>query len=386
MKGLQMKGLQMKRVVFVLIVLTAGLCFFIVAGCKVRGQNTDTLPEAAHLPGPVVADTIKPAAAYSLEEYFPITENTLYKYVGIGSDTLNQEMFNIYTSGKGAQAFVSTGEQRVTDVYRFEDGMLKVIFSSFNYFYDNLLDTVDIKRMTVLQEPLELGQTWVYDSEGAISEVTNLSAKTSVPLGEFETLEITTTHHDLIRRDYYAPGVGLVQTIYDLGNSIISSDLSEIVRNTSKKVEADFCMVNTTLDKLEYEKRPLLLSTNMDFTGTLNSALKEPLPMDYQPLLPGESVIRSLAVNWYEVLLTVDLSEDYVRNLGVGAGTESDILQALANTLGNIYIPGDDLIRNVELLINGNRYESGHILRHEGEYWEVLPVVYHGSESYQPGS
>ena len=350
------------RMSFRLVV--ALLCVFVVSGC--RSRNVDPAPGLT--PEPPANETS--TAVYGITDYFPFTENTLYKYTGIGSDFLTQDVFMLYTNDSGAQVFTSTEELGNTDVYRIENGKLKVVFSSYHYFYDNLLNTVDIKNMTVLQEPLELGNSWVYDNEGAVSVITNLNANTVVPFGEFETLEVTTEHYDVIRRDYYAPGVGLVQTTYDLGGgSVISMDLSEVIYDTSKKVEVAFCKVNTTTGRLEYEKQPLLLTTNMDMTAYFNTMLKSPLPVDYQPLLPGDSKILSLSVDWHEVLLTVDLSEDYVDSIGAGAGIESDALQALANTLGNFYN-----VWSVNILLNGNRYESGHISKPNGEYWEVQPV------------
>jgi len=350
-----------------LLLFTALLCVCIFSGCWARNQNKDTLSETP----PEVEVAKPPLAAYSIAEYFPIIENTLYKYFGVGDDFLTQEAFTLFAGKNGAQILTSNAEVSNTDVYRIEDGKLKVIYSTYNYMYDNLLNLEDMFHMTVLQEPLELGSTWAYNSEGAVSEITDLTAKTTVPYGEFETLEVTTTFHDVIRIDYYAPNVGLVQTRYDLGDSIKSMDLTNVVQNASKMVEVDFCKANTTTDRLEYEKRPLVLTTNIDYTEYFNMALKVELPVDYQPLLPGDSKIKSLSVNWHEVLLTIDLTEDYVRNIGAGAGIESDALQALANTLGNFY-----QVRNVNILLDGKRYESGHIMRHEGEYWEVMPVLY----------
>lgn len=362
----------MKKNLFILVTVTLFLCM--ISGC--RPKNPVDMPEPT--PGPDVTEP--PTPAYSIADYFPFQENTLYKYIGVGSDFLTQDEFMLYANDSGAQILASNIDHDInTDVYRMEDGKLKVIFMSYEYFYDNLLDTADIKNMTILQEPLELGRTWPYDSEGAISEITNLNAKTIVPLGEFDALEVTTTHYDVVRRDYYAPGVGLIQTSYDLGSTKISRDLSEIIWNASKTVEIDICVVNTTLGRLEFEKRPLTLTSNIDFVQYFNTLLKEPLPVDYQPMLPGNSSIRSMSVDWPNVLLTVDLSKDYVQNIDVGAGIESDMLQALANTLGNFYN-----VWNVEILLDGNRYESGHILRHEGEYWEVEPVVYPEPEPVAP--
>jgi hypothetical protein len=345
-----------------LIKLTAAiLCVALISGCGSGRRNA--------APEPDPAATADPVTVCEIAEYFPLLEGALYKYTGIGDDELNQEMFTLFANDTGAQILTSTPSYEVTDVFRIEDGALKVIYNDLNYFYDNLLGTKDVRHMTILQEPFELGRAWGFNPDGAIAEITSLNAPVSTPYGEFEALEVTIRHHDdYIQRDYYARGVGLIQISYVIYGVDKTMKLTEITRDASKTVEVDICKVNVTLDRLEWERRPFTLSGNMDMAEYWNALLKAPLPIDYQPLLPGDSRILSLSVYWNEVLLTVDLSEDYVRSVGAGAGIESAALQALANTLGNFYN-----VTRVEILLDGSGYESGHILMDEGEYWDVEP-------------
>lgn len=62
----------------------------------------------------------------------------------------------------------------------------------------------------------------------------------------------------------------------------------------------------------------------------------------------------------------VDFSRDLVEEMNAGSGTEMLILQAIVNTIGEYYG-----VEEVVLTVEGNPYESGHILMEEDQAFEV---------------
>lgn len=113
------------------------------------------------------------------------------------------------------------------------------------------------------------------------------------------------------------------------------------------------------LDKIDAE---LVLNTNdperLAFEELL-SGEKEGYENIY--LLPNGARINSLLLNQDDVV-EVDLSSEYVTNMNAGAGGEVFFLQGLTNTLTEYYGVND-----LKLTIDGEIYESGHIILKEDE-------------------
>ncbi|MCL2699581.1 MAG: GerMN domain-containing protein, partial [Defluviitaleaceae bacterium] len=315
-------------------ITTAMLCLALISGCGLGRRETAPEPEPPADP----AGTAEPAPVYSVADYFPFLENTTLRYTDADVDSVFWERFMLYTDASGVQMLSSGSNFRTTDVFRIEDGALKNLAGSNRYSYDNILDVPNMRHITVLQEPLELGHTWEYIRNGVEAEITGINKKVVVPYGEFEALQVTIRHGENDTQwDYFARGVGLIRRSRSVDGEEMSMNLVDVIRGAPKTIEVDICKVNTTTDRLEWERCPFELTTNMDMVEYWNALLKTPLPIDYQPLLPGESGILSFSLDRVEQLLTVDLSEDYIGNIGAGAGIESAALQALANTLGNFH-------------------------------------------------
>ena len=79
-------------------------------------------------------------------------------------------------------------------------------------------------------------------------------------------------------------------------------------------------------------------------------------------ILSENTKINKLCFNEEENSVHLDLSKEFTTEMNAGAEIEGLILQSVANTLGTYYG-----VQNIFLTIDGEPYESGHILLNEGE-------------------
>ncbi len=347
----------------------ASLCAAIAVGCGSKKNDVKPTSEPTkqvESQAPIV--TVKPQASVDIQilEYFPFKENTLYKYVGEGIVDLNQESFAIYTRDNQMQRFTKSENFKVTDVFGVHDGTLFLDLGNTFYYMDSLLDYGKTMGTIVLQGPLEVGTKWQFDANES-AEITSMNVAVETPYGKFDTMEVTSVDKDGNKRqDYYAKGVGLVKSNYLQGGSEATMSLSEIVENTSFPIDVNFYLVNSTTGQDEVEKRSLELKSNIDLVKYLETEMKKSKTADYEALIPEGASINEIVIDWQKSLAEVDLSKNYVEQLGVGAGIENSVLQAIVNTVGNFY--GTD---NVQITLDGKKYESGHITKEIGDYFKT---------------
>nr|WP_225877723.1 GerMN domain-containing protein [Alkalibacter mobilis] len=111
-----------------------------------------------------------------------------------------------------------------------------------------------------------------------------------------------------------------------------------------------------------YQTKPVEFETN-DIT-------RKVLEKEYKNESPSTVLTENTEINWLYLnndgMVYIDVSGDFVTEMNAGAAYESMILQALANTIGNYYG-----VERILLTLDGDLYESGHILLQQGEYLTV---------------
>ena len=72
----------------------------------------------------------------------------------------------------------------------------------------DMITQIDEPTRVLIEGPIEVGHTW--DSDGRQREITGIDVPVETKTGSYETLEVSEYSENSIRREYYAPDVGLV--------------------------------------------------------------------------------------------------------------------------------------------------------------------------------
>jgi hypothetical protein len=352
-----------------LIILVA-----MMSGCKkntLKEPGTVTpIVQPTALPTVTVAPTVTaaPENTLKIEDYYPFTEDTQYVYEGTGNEFAAKNVWTDFydTKNNRIQTRTDNGGTETVKVIENKDGRLSVITSVNECYYrDNLLNAEASNQPEVLlMEPLVTGTQWTLQGNSKRS-ITNTSVEITTPSGTYQALEVTTEGNNGITRDYYAPKIGLVKTIYQEGNMEVTSSLKEIKTDSPFSQAVQFFYPNQD-EKISTEQKKLNFHTNDDTVVIMENAVKEEAVKDTNLTLVSENTkINSLYLG-KDNIVHIDFSKELVTDMNVGAGYEALILQSITNTLGNYYG-----VQKVIITVDKKPYESGHILMKEGEAFNV---------------
>lgn len=309
-------------------------------------------------------------AAYTIPEIFPFEENT--KYILTSDQEIgNQEIFTTYVNNNRMQQKIVAPNNEITAVLEYDNGELRQIYSFLeHYLYEDLTDVQPNMNIVILSEPLIVGNSWETGDSDGISTITSIDEIIQTPMGDLETIEVTTEFRNGDRvTEYFAPGLGIVKTEYTTttpdATINVTSFLSEVVRNKGLEVQTFFYYPDDMALDLTEEQKVLTIETNQNFISLFENALKEvPVSSEYS-ILNDETQINSITIDRASDLVTVDFTSNFTDNVG-GAGHEDLLLQGLANTFGSFYS-----VNNFGITLDGNNYESGHFYFDEGEFISV---------------
>ena len=167
----------------------------------------------------------------SIEDYYPIKDNTRYLYEGSGNEYASYDTYIDYTSDSKFQQRVDNGGTVMANVFEIKDGKLTRKYSRGEAYYrENLLNKTDKDEEVILQEPLEKGTTWTL-KDSSTRTITNIDVEISTPSGDYKALEVTTKGENGQTVDYYAKNVGLVKTVFVYEEMEVTSTLSKIEEN-----------------------------------------------------------------------------------------------------------------------------------------------------------
>jgi hypothetical protein len=207
-------------------------------------------------------------------------------------------------------------------------------------------------------EPIEKGTSWT--AAAGIRTITDTAAAVTTPLGQYTAVEVTTEGAESKTLDYYAEGVGLVKSVFRTGDAEITSSLSAVEENYVLKQTVRFYYPDAKAEKLAYTDAEVSFRTNDVTRMVLEKAYKE--AAGASKVFSGNTVINSLYLN-DDGMVYLDLNQAFVTEMNAGSGTESLILQSVANTFCRY-----NGVSRMILTIDNGLYESGHIALRKGEY------------------
>ncbi len=306
--------------------------------------------------------------ALILEDYFPLEGDTEYIYEGSGNEYASYRRTVDYIDGKSKklQTRTNNGGTEMVRVIQIKDGVLSVNhLEQESYYRVNYMDKeADMDAEILLMEPLTVGTKWQL-SDGRWRSITAEKAPVTTPYGSFDALEVTTEGEVNTTKDYYAAGIGLVQSIFRSEGMEVSSSLREV--NKSAVLTQPFTVYYPDVDgKIYATLSGLTLATGEEVQTAIEKVMKVELPKaSYLPLISANTRINSLEL-LEEGIIHVDFSREFVTDMNAGAGYELLILQSVTNTIGNYFGASKVLIT-----LEGKPYESGHVLMDEGETLDV---------------
>lgn len=294
----------------------------------------------------------------SIEDYYPINENTKYSYTGKGNEFATYTVFVDYATDSRIQNRMNNGGTESVNVIELKDDQLTLLYSrGETYFRHNFLFNEYEGGKILLKGPLKEGNSWDYD-ESTTAVITGLSKEVVTPLGNYKAIEVTLEGEQGKTVDYYAKDVGLVKTIASGEGYEISSTLSSIEKNTPliQTITLYYPNIEGYLNTIDVQ---IEFNTNDEPEDVIEKIVKD---LSVYEILSPNTKINELFYNEEENSVHIDLTKDFVTEMNAGAGMEAMILQSLTNTLGNYYG-----VHEVYITIDGGPYESGHIIIHEGE-------------------
>lgn len=295
---------------------------------------------------------------YSIEDYFPVAQNTKYSYEGEGNEFATYTVFIDYINNNRFQTRTNNGGTETVKVYEFQENQLVELYNrGETYFREDFTDREFQDGKVLLKEPLNEGSSWT--SVETNSKVSALSKQIVTPRGNVDAIEITTESDQGTTTDYYSIDVGLVKVInkgegYEVSSTLSTIEQDEPLIQTIKLYYPNIDGVH--LDAVDVQ---ISFNTNDLTKDVIETTVKD---LDIYELFSTNTKINELYFDETDDSVHIDLSKDFVDEMNAGSGFENLILQSVANTLGSYYG-----VENTYLTIDGNLYESGHISLEENE-------------------
>lgn len=305
-------------------------------------------------------------SVYSIEDFFPNTDNLFYEYTGEGIEYTGFRESTVYSNDNRKQYYRPNEGTVVAEVIALQDDQLVVLYhEGERYYRENLLEKSDEVIEILLQGPFEIGTSWEIP-EGRAKTITGLEVPVTTELAEYEALEVTTEWDNglAVVVDYYAPDVGLVKSIFtdDEGYEVITEIQS--ITETPFEQTIRFYYPNFESEQVEYVDKNVQMNTNDSTKDAIESAYKD-TPEGLTPVLTENDEINTLYLN-DDGKVYVDFSQELIDEMNAGSLVETLIVESLVNTIGNYYG-----VTEVYLTVAGKPYQTGHIEQQEGDFFQV---------------
>ncbi len=356
------------------LLLTLCLMMLVLAGCKRNDGSDNQVPTVAPTAAPSITPSAEPPKEevsttptpatkekLSIQDYYPVEANTQYQYDGEGNE------FAAYTryiefidenTGR-VQTRTQNGGTESVRVLEVKDGALSVVYTVNECYYRaNFLTMTQELPEILLMEPLQKGTAWTLP-DGRKRVISSIDASIVTPYGNFQALEVTTEEENAITKDYYAAGVGLVESLYESKDSAgelkVASLLSKVNKNSPFTQNLRVFYTDSE-EKINEVNTELAFQTGEDAKGKLEELFLQKPSEDYLPLMSEGSRMNELFIDSIGIL-NADFSSEFINGMNLGSGYEQLVLQSLADTLGGYYG-----VSKVRITIDGKPYESGHII------------------------
>lgn len=348
----------MKKRTLMMGVFSVLLSLIFLGGCGTNQNNPPNEPPN---------NSEQPAQEDMLANCLAYQENTKYVYEGQGNEYASFTTYVDYFKGDKVQLRTNNGGTETVRVLGLNAGqMIQLLAQGETYYREDLTQSSKLNSNgeVLLKEPLTKGTSWTL-ADNRKRTITNVDMDLSTPAGAYKVIEVTTEGKDNTIMDYYAPGVGLVKTVYKGSDGYeVTSTLSKLEKNTPLVQQVKIYYPNIDDGKIHTTNIPLSFKTN-DITKQIFEDEFKKQAANHGKLI-GENVkIKSLYLN-QDGRVYVDFTKNFVTEMNAGAGYEGMILQSIVNTLGNYYGASE-----IYLTMEREPYASGHIEMKKGEFFKV---------------
>jgi hypothetical protein len=346
----------MKKVLIVMLIIavTAGL-----TGCTQRGRN-DVNAGAAE-------------SEFVISDFFPKTPNSLMHYEGASTTwrrdadgnpfehVLSMDLIYFFDyihevrSQNRIFSLVNDNESVRVEIYEMRADALVMINERQN-FYDYNDITADEARVEIiiLAEPLVLGNKWTRLDFGWATEkaeIISMDTEITVPFGTFNTMvvEIIDAERGITRREYYAPGIGLVK----MERVTDASEQYQHLVNIFEGPYVEYMTIFLSWDLIiEIDEEtgeefgylepfadfmPVEYFTNSNIPALYTDALRSYLLNVFEYEVDPGARINFIDFNRSEGILHIDFTPAFVTEMMKLGEDELMVMQLLIDTLGYIY-------------------------------------------------
>ena len=120
-----------------------------------------------------------------LKNYFPLTDGSVWKYLGEGNEyaTFNREV--VFVEGDKAQIREDNGGTVSAAVFQTsENAITRIFFQGEEYEDTNFLNEEPNNSLEILKNPLEVGTKW--EDPNGTREIVDINATVNTQAGKFE--------------------------------------------------------------------------------------------------------------------------------------------------------------------------------------------------------
>ncbi|MFA9396637.1 MAG: GerMN domain-containing protein [Clostridiaceae bacterium] len=302
-----------------------------------------------------------PIAEGSVSDYFPFENDIRLVYSGTGNDYADTNIYVDFIKEDRMQLRViySGNSSCVTygQLVQVRGGEISFIKNVDNFYYrDNLTEDDSNVFQIILKEPLQVGNSWIL-SDGRKAFISSIDKEIVTSLGSFNAIEVTTENGDDCSYDYFVKDIGLVKMQYIYNGEKVTNELQKIVKDAFVEQTIKFYYPEYEKNRIVYKKNKISLKTNEEIKYVFEEYFKNPPTNDSSSLISLNTKINSLYLDKDKLMVMVDFSSDFIKDMNLGSGYEAERLQAIGNTLGDYYN-----VDKVDITVDGKSYESGHII------------------------
>lgn len=369
----------MKKIILVLSLLLCTLFLFSCTNQKKENANGNTQNTGNEKENDIdsndEADESKEQEeTQRIEDYFPFLSNTRYEYAGEGNEYASYYIVTDYIDNNRIQQRSNNSGTETVKVIENSDGDLSMLLAQGETYYrENLIKTSNDNPEILLKEPLTKGTQWTLP-DNRKRYISNEDVEVDTPTGKYKALEVATEGENDIIYDYYAPGVGLVKSVFSSEGVEVTSTLSKIEKNIPYTQTVRFYFPDVAEDEIYYVDRTLNFNTNDITKSIFEKSYKEFTQKNFDKVIGPNVKIKSLYLN-KDNMVYIDFSKELILEMNAGSGYEAMILQCITNTIGSYYG-----VQEVYITVEGEPYSSGHIAMEKGE---AFKVDYKGTIEYK---
>ena len=313
--------------------------------------------------------------------FISFDDNLLLIYNVDGPTPFTIRTFNSYAEGSRLQRMSTSNVGfTATEVLELRGRELLLVIGHGFAHHNNITGNEQEVHAVILSEPIQIGHSWLEspfmpEGESHVREITGTGITVTTPAGTFETIEVTVTYpleeryvEPRRRREYHAPGIGLVKQITYTGRATnmegwdepdfeehtITKRLVEIRREGYAQTIDVFYAVDDVFAQME-----ITYTTNNDLTRIYAPVARRVLELSLDHPAAGDGIDINFAIfNPETGGLNLDFSAAFTEAMGRVRDYEQErrILNAIATTFGVLYSA-----HHVRITVDGLPYSGPNI-------------------------